>query len=443
MIRPFIPHPKQTAFYKTLLLPLERRPKIILADCGRGSGKTEIAYRFTSRELMVEHPLTPTPIYAHILPTYKQAKEVVFDKYQAIIPKELLKKRPSQSELRFDTIFGSILYVTGADKPERLEGKQYAGVVVDEACDHHPRLIDLILLPACSHFNAWILCVGVPKRIGKGAATFHKMCKDADRCTDGTMAHFHWTSEEIVSERELAIARRKLSPEDYREQYLATWENASGLVYYAFSEQNLFDDNRYDPKEPLLISSDFNVNPMAWVVCQGKYRGYKKELRVLDEIVLKNSCTEQALQYLFERWGHHPSGFEFYGDATGQSNHTNSRNTDYILIQNDRRFTKPGRGITDVFYPKGNPNVLDRVAAVNAMLHNAAGEIRLKISTRCKHLIEDLENVAYREHDRVIDKSDPRRTHISDALGYLVNYRYPMSTRVSSKSNTITYVARH
>lgn len=442
MISPFQPHPKQMAFYRTLLLPPERRPKIILADCGRGSGKTEIAYRFVSRELMVENPRTPNPIYAHILPTFKQAKEVVFDKYRAIIPKELLRKEPGQNDLRFDTIYGSILYICGADKPQRLEGKQYSGVVVDEACDHKPGLIDLTLLPACSHFNAWILCVGVPKRTGKGAANFHKMCQDADRCTDGSMVHFHWTSEEIVSERELAIARRKLSPEDYREQYLAKWENASGLVYYAFSEANLFDDNRYDPDEPLLISSDFNVNPMCWVICQGKYRGIQKELRVLDEIVLKNTCTEETLQHLWERWGFHQGGFEFYGDATGKSNHTNSRKTDYILIQNDRRFAKPGRRLTDVFYNPGNPNVLDRVASVNAMLHNAAGEIRLTISRKCQHLIDDLENVAYCEHERVIDKSDPRRTHISDALGYLVNYRYPLTTQISPKASAITYVKR-
>jgi hypothetical protein len=45
----------------------------------------------------------------------------------------------------------------------------------------------------------------------------------------------------------------------------------------------------------------------------------------------------------------------------------------------------------------------------------------LLVHPRCKELIADFEQVIYKENSQVIDKErDSRRTHLSDALGYLV-----------------------
>jgi len=43
------------------------------------------------------------------------------------------------------------------------------------------------------------------------------------------------------------------------------------------------------------------------------------------------------------------------------------------------------------------------------------------VSRKCKELIKDLEEVSYKSETGAIDKDkDPRRTHLSDALGYLI-----------------------
>ncbi|MEN6537415.1 MAG: hypothetical protein ABFD89_27430, partial [Bryobacteraceae bacterium] len=71
--------------------------------------------------------------------------------------------------------------------------------------------------------------------------------------------------------------------------------------------------------------------------------------------------------------------------------------------------------------PKANPAVRDRVNLVNALLHSARGESRLLIDPRCKELILDLEQVSYKPGGVFIDKDkDPQRTHLSDALGYMI-----------------------
>jgi hypothetical protein len=58
---------------------------------------------------------------------------------------------------------------------------------------------------------------------------------------------------------------------------------------------------------------------------------------------------------------------------------------------------------------------------VNSKLKTAAGEASLFISSKCAELIQDFEQVVYEENSRDVDKGkDKRRTHLSDALGYLV-----------------------
>jgi len=67
--------------------------------------------------------------------------------------------------------------------------------------------------------------------------------------------------------------------------------------------------------------------------------------------------------------------------------------------------------------PLSNPAVRDRVALMNARLGAGA----LTVDGKCRELIKDLEQVSYKEGSQVIDKEkDARRTHLSDALGYLV-----------------------
>lgn len=58
---------------------------------------------------------------------------------------------------------------------------------------------------------------------------------------------------------------------------------------------------------------------------------------------------------------------------------------------------------------------------MNSTLRDAAGNRRLYIDPRCTELIRDLEQVTLLPGTMIIDKGhDPKRTHLSDALGYLV-----------------------
>jgi hypothetical protein len=187
-----------------------------------------------------------------------------------------------------------------------------------------------------------------------------------------------------------------------------------GLVYHTFDRKDHVGDLPTDPNLPLLWALDFNVNPMSSVVAQ-VWRG---QVRVLREIVLRHATTEEACAAFHEKFGRHAAGIVVYGDASGNSAQTTG-NTDYQII---REYLRTNSSTPVEFrVPRANPLVRERVNVMNAKLRPASGEIQLFVDRRCTELIKDFEQVAYKEDSTVIDKErDRMRTHLSDALGYLV-----------------------
>jgi hypothetical protein len=388
----------------------------VAAAAGRGSGKTEMARRFTVLSLAIEKPWEP--IYAFGLPTYAQAKKVAWGPLLSLIPETWLPKNGvNLSDMRIQTKFGSTLYVVGMDQPHRIEGLQLDGVVLDESCDQRPGIFDRTVRPMLLHRNAWALRIGVPKRHGIGRTEFKEFFDQG--CKEGTgIKSFHWTSEEILNPELLAREREGMDAQDYEEQFRAAWIETGGGIYHAFSKDNISEEVKYLPEQTLLIGCDFNVNPMSWVL--GHRVG--RELHIFDEVFLRHTNTAATLNHVFNHYGSHSSGWEFVGDASARARNTKATVTDYIIIKNDTRFEPQ-----ETYFPAKNPRHHVRFSCVNWMLKNAKGDIRLKIHPRCKRLINDLKNVAYKEGTMEMeDYSATDLGHVVDALGYLVYRKFPM-----------------
>ena len=70
-----------------------------------------------------------------------------------------------------------------------------------------------------------------------------------------------------------------------------------------------------------------------------------------------------------------------------------------------------------------NPPIKDHVAAVNRMLQDARGVVRLVVDPSCKELRSDLLKVSWKKDADGFEldtKPDKMRTHMSDALGYQI-----------------------
>ena len=433
------PKPEQIGFWTT-------RANYVACDCGRGSGKSDIAYNRMTRALLTRWPGQERNLFLAGLPTQEQANKVAWDKIEPLLPPETIE-RVNRGMNYIDTVFNNRLYVKGMFNSARSEGVQYTGVILDEMSDMPPNIFES-LLPAMAHKCRFCFCIGVPKRNGIGAANYRNICEKWERNAldgDARYARFHWTSIGIVPPKKIQEAQDALDPKGFREQYLAAWETASGAVYYSFDRSaNLVDETPIDPKKPLLIGCDFNVSPMSWVVCQADLNnagGCKGTITVVDEIRLTDTNTREALDYLWQLYGGHKAGYRFYGDAASFQRNTASTSaapSDYTIIAQDGRYYDRRQGVVDLNFPASNPPVLDRVESVCAMLKNASGNARIKINKNCEHLIKDLERVSFKKGSRMIEKADLELTHMSDALGYLVYYIAPIGYDPNEKTGAPT-----
>jgi len=205
----------------------------------------------------------------------------------------------------------------------------------------------------------------------------------------------------------------------------------AGRVYYGFERGKNVAEVKVDRNRALLWALDFNVDPMCSVVAQVGGEG----VVVLDEIVLSRATTQQACEEFQNRFPEHGAGLKVYADASGA--HMQTTGTSDLAVL--KKFFRSGEyGAVEFKVPRSNPAVRDRVMVVNAALEPADGESRLLIDGRCKELIKDLEQVAYKENTQVIDKDrDPRRTHLSDALGYLVWQELRVGERVGERGTRL------
>ncbi len=209
--------------------------------------------------------------------------------------------------------------------------------------------------------------------------------------------------------------KRSYDTKFYEQEVMGQYISLSaGLVYQAFSRTEHMTDVSADPQRPLLWALDFNVDPMCSVVAQ--ITG--ETVRVVTEIVLSRATTMEACEEFAARFPRHTAGICVYGDASGSHMQT-AGTTDYQVIR--EFFQRSGYRNVSYKVPRANPLVRERVGLVNAKLRSASGETHLVIDRKCTELIKDLEQVTYKPDSSVIDKDrDARRTHLSDALGYLI-----------------------
>lgn len=172
-------------------------------------------------------------------------------------------------------------------------------------------------------------------------------------------------------------------------------------AYYCFSrEKNV---KAFDLEDlPMWGGVDFNVNPMTGVI------GFVKDdvIYIWDEAFLKDSNTPSMRRHLLMK-GY--AGATLVPDGTGKGRKTSTETgiTDHILLEEGGHFK-----VQRIH----NPFVGDRINCVNGLLDKA----RIVIHPRCVNLIKDLEQVSRGENDSML-------THISDALGYLAWFLYPIS----------------
>lgn len=398
-------HPKQAEVFSD-----KSRFKVIV--CGRRFGKSLL-----SLVEMVTLALTkPNQTIWYVAPTYGQAKRIMWDMLKRNIPERFISKM-GEVELKITFKNNSNISLFGADRADTLRGSSLDLLCMDEYQDFRPGIFETILYPTLADRRGRVIVAGTPKSYN----LLHELWTrgfDPEWTKRGWKSwQFHTSDNPFIPLEEIEAAKMNLDPKTFVQEYEAGFNTVSGKVYYAF-DRNVHATKHleFNSKLPIWIGQDFNINPMSTVVIQPQPNG---ELWVVDELCLPNTSTHElaeALENKFykpevKRW------VEIYPDPAGASRgHTRGESDLDILRQ---------MGFRKIFYKKKHPKVSDRINSVNRLLMNAKGGVSLYVSSNCHELIKSLEQTTYKEGTREVNKK-PGVEHMTDALGYPLEFRYPV-----------------
>ena len=262
----------------------------------------------------------------------------------------------------------------GLDKPSRIEGVPWRGGVIDEIADTKPGAWEANIRPALDTRNPmlegyrpWCWLIGVPD----GLNHFFDICQQAKEASD--WGYYHWMSSEVLPPEVIAEAKATMAAREYRQEYEASFETATGRIYSDYSDDNR-TDTRIMPHERLLWAHDFNFTPLS--SCVAVKRG--DACHLLDEIVLESAVARQAAEEFAHRYAEHANkSVVIYGDPAGRAGEKHAHASDYTEIEQVLR--RAGWSVERRVEAKA-PAIPARQAAVRAAIKSAAGDVRLLVN---------------------------------------------------------------
>jgi len=311
---------------------------------------------------------------------------------------------------------GSEVWVGGLDSKERVEkilGQEYSTIFFNE-CSQIPfssinmaltRLAQKNVLakkayydenpPTKKHWSYWLFVkhLNPDENIPVDSTDYKSILMNPEDNMDN------------IDENYLKILNQLPENERNRFLYGQFTDSGEGLVYYAFDrEENVAEYPHDDYKGTVFVGMDFNVDPMTAIVCYVT----NDVIWAVDEFFIRNSNTFTISKQIMQKY----PGAKIIPDSTGKNRKTSGK-SDHVILRECGFEVMSTR----------NPFVTDRINNVNRLLEQK----KLRISTKCKKLINDLEKVVWKEGRTEIDKNtDHLLSHISDSVGYACHKLFPI-----------------
>ncbi|MGQ7247586.1 terminase large subunit domain-containing protein [Halomonas sp. V046] len=397
-----------------------------VVPAGRRSGKTERAKRYLAKQAMKN----AGEKYFAAAPTQDQAKKIWWDDLCAMT---LSATHPTQPKVSPQPVIflpnGTEIHVIGLDKPQRIEGIAWTGGIIDEIADIKGSAWEANILPALNtvsplrpDYRAWCWLIGVPD----GLNHYYDLYQYALSSGDPEWAAYHWKSAEILPPDVVESAKRIMSAKQYKQEFEASFETATGRIYEDYSKHN-HTDASIAPHEQLCWMHDQNFTPLSSAI--GVRRG--DDLYLLDEIVLESAISRQSATEFVERYADHENKHVLiYGDPAGRAGEKHGHASDYteiedVLREHGWKFSRKVK--------KKAPAIKDRQNAVRAKVCTATGERSLYVNpTTAKWCDKGLSTVQLQKGSTFQEDQTNQYQHITTAIGYMVEAEWPMTGQVAA-----------
>jgi len=381
------------------VLDCDKRFRVLIT--GRRFGKT-----FLAVTELAKFSRYPKKKCWYVAPTYRMAKDIVWHELVDKLTQHKWIKKTNNSDLSITLRNGSTISLRGADNENSLRGVGLDFLVMDEFADIKEHTWYEVLRPTLSDKNGAAFFCGTPR--GYGNWSYNLFSKEADN-----WASFQFTTLDggQVSANEIEQAKADLDDRTFQQEYMASFVNYAGQIYYNFDrKENVID--KYEPEtNEIHIGMDFNIDPMSAVISELK----GNNIYIYDEIVIYSSNTDEMVQEIRNRFK--DKHIFIYPDPASKQRKTSAGGVTDLAILKNAGFNLRVRN--------SHPLIRDRINAVNTKLKNGIGDRTLFIANNCKNVLKSIERQIYKEGTTVPDK-DNNYDHMNDALGYLVEYLYPV-----------------
>lgn len=379
--------------------------RFIVIAAGRRFGKTVLAIM---KAIKVALDIPKANIW-FVCPTYRQAEMIAWKMLFEMIPPQLIKSK-NEVKLLVEFINGSEICLKGADNEDSLRGVSLDYCIMDEVSDMKRNVWQEIIRPMLTDRIGKALFIGTPK----GKNHFWELFILGTR-KEGGFSSYQFKTEDnpYISRSEIKEAKDQLSERVFNQEYLASFEDYTGLIWPEFEQK-------------IHVIEPFDL-PRHW-----------ERIGSLDPAVtgttgsLQASVDEDGSLYIFS---------EYY-----EQNKRASEVSDVLRGKVDLWFGDPAgkhksisrNGVLFSLFDEYLDNGISLIPAqneVNAGINRVAEFFKagkIKIFSNCKNLIHELERYHWseeRETNQGVLEPKPYKSldHLCDCLRYLVMSRFESS----------------
>ena len=411
----FQPRPYQISLISALNSGIKRA--VFVAH--RRAGKDILAFNWAIFQLIIN----PGWTCYHILPTYSQAKKVIWDastndskRLLDYIPKELIESKNGQ-QMAIRLTNGSLYQLIGSDNIDSLVGTNPKILIFSEYAIQSPAVWDL-LEPIVRVNGGYALFISTPR----GKNHFYELMCMARNNPKWFCEILSITDTGVVTEAEIDDLRSEGRSEKLiqQEYYCSFNRGVEGSYYGRWIEKARLDGRiccvPYEERSPVHTAWDIGFGDSTSIVFWQEIGG---ELRIID-------CYENQGEGISHYIKLIQSKPYVYG-------------THYLPHDAGSGSIQTGRTLQQVAWEQGlKTTILEREIDINVGIEAVRTMLGIALfdCNKCTHLLKCLENYHKKYNDKTQSYSDiPLHnwtSHMCDAVRYMANARIQYGRGVGS-----------
>lgn len=309
-----------------------------------------------------------------------------------------------------------------ADRPENWEGFGYHLIFLNEAgiILQDPYLYDNAVLPMLMDFpNAKLIAAGTPKgkKAKNGQHKFFQLWENGTRDkVNYRLLRYSSYDNPFIAKSEIDLLASIYDEQNRKQEIFGEFIDMTEKAFlYAFNkDKHTGPTVQANPFLPLLVSFDFNVEPMTAIIAQ---KPDIKTLIVFDEVSIPSGSTPEVCDIITAKYPHFKFKIDVTGDATGQNRTSMIKGN-----VNHYKIIKEKFELTDkqLLVPKVNPSILNSRVLCNSLLQN----VKITITENCIQTIHDC-TYAVVDDDGDLVKTNIEGLHKLDAFRYALESAFP------------------